>query len=101
MLVIMVICGQSKGRRILLSTNPYALTTFYRVFASDMFYTRFKANPLDQTSGKAYREHILRPGGSKYVWVVLFKILQVLRKSSLIFHLQTKGWDGFTTFVFR
>ncbi|KAG8837790.1 hypothetical protein FRC18_008052 [Serendipita sp. 400] len=35
------------------------------VFAYDMYETVFKANPLDPVAGKRYRDHILRPGGSR------------------------------------
>jgi metallopeptidase MepB len=35
------------------------------VFASDMYATVFKANPLDPVRGDKYRRCILKPGGSR------------------------------------
>ncbi|KAH9480466.1 Thimet oligopeptidase [Psilocybe cubensis] len=39
--------------------------TYSLVFAADMYSTVFKADPLDPTRGKLYRDKILRPGGSR------------------------------------
>ncbi|KAI0771258.1 Metalloprotease [Trametes elegans] len=39
--------------------------TYSLVFASDMYATVFKADPLDPARGQRYREKILRPGGSR------------------------------------
>ena len=35
------------------------------VFASDMYATVFKADPLDPARGDKYRRCILKPGGSR------------------------------------
>ncbi|KAK7468962.1 metalloendopeptidase [Stygiomarasmius scandens] len=39
--------------------------TYSLVFASDMYATVFKADPLDPACGRKYREQILRPGSSR------------------------------------
>ncbi|KAF8809568.1 metallopeptidase MepB [Phlegmacium glaucopus] len=39
--------------------------TYSLVFAADMYDTVFKADPLNPTSGKLYRDKILGPGGSQ------------------------------------
>ncbi|KAI0074009.1 Metalloprotease [Panus rudis PR-1116 ss-1] len=39
--------------------------TYSLVFAADMYRTVFKADPLDPTRGKQYRDKILLPGGSR------------------------------------
>lgn len=35
------------------------------VYAKDVFYSKFKANPFDGNVGREYREKMLAPGGSK------------------------------------
>ncbi|KAJ3179433.1 Thimet oligopeptidase [Gaertneriomyces sp. JEL0708] len=37
---------------------------YSQVFSADMFYSRFKKNPLDAKIGKEYRKKVLQPGAS-------------------------------------
>lgn len=36
-----------------------------QVYSSDMFYTAFKANPMDTAVGRRYRRMVLEKGGSQ------------------------------------
>lgn len=36
-----------------------------QVFSADMFYTKFKANPMSQVVGRRYRQTVLEKGSSR------------------------------------
>ena len=46
-----------------------------QVYSSDMFYTAFKANPLDPAVGRRYRHMVLEKGGSQDEAVTLEQFL--------------------------
>ena len=46
-------------------TNIFKRYTYALIFATDMYATVFKEDPLDTTCGRRYREKILLPGGSQ------------------------------------
>lgn len=45
--------------------NSCSRYTYALVFATDMYASVFKENPLDPARGRRYREKVLRPGGSQ------------------------------------
>lgn len=48
--------------------QPFASRTHSRrskVYATDLWVSAFKANPMDKTAGLKYRQLVLQPGGSQ------------------------------------
>lgn len=48
---------------------------YLQVFAADMYYTLFKADPMNSTNGKRYRDIVLGRGGSKDALDLLQELL--------------------------
>lgn len=48
---------------------------YSQVFATDIYYTHFKADPMNEESGLRYRDVILKPGGSKEILDILEELL--------------------------
>ena len=46
-----------------------------KVYSTDMFYTAFKANPMDPAVGRKYRHEVLEKGGSQDELVTLTQFL--------------------------
>jgi metallopeptidase MepB len=46
-----------------------------QVYSTDMFYSQFKANPLDHERGRRYRHMVLEKGGSQDEMVTLEQFL--------------------------
>ena len=58
--------GESRGRwSLCTAADLQHRYTYSLVFASDMYRTIFKRDPLDPELGKLYRDKILLPGGSR------------------------------------
>lgn len=62
------------------------------VYAQDMYQTRFKANPFSADAGRAYRQHVLAPGGSRDAIDMITAFLG--RKPNQDAFLRSKGLQG-------
>lgn len=49
----------------LLTSLPLLMIARSKVYATDLWVSHFKADPMDKNTGLRYRQHVLQPGGSQ------------------------------------